>query len=382
MALFEYPQTRPYRGRYTTVFILAVCVVVIAVFTYVNVNLVGFTLTSAYSPNFTPERTLSWQAKWRASSNIGANMGCEPASLVAGGTFRTSVHHLYPKFSYPANSFYDSNTQRTFSTANYAGEVLTNCSVDSMEVSAYFFTSDTVFLATFSCVIGNNISVTATVSTTVGFQLFNVTTQSSIRLGNSILKPFGFDYFYKVVHISDQPSARPWDMKLGYNLGPGPQLAPAYGMVTDANALTYGDTYYFARQNVTSPETTPATENFIRIFWSSILSDLGTSSNSNMFTDLAVLNSSIKSLRNFGNPRFPEPAYRGVLSQPENWSLPLALEPVPIQSRYLCHFMSWKPTQTLVIDVMVATLTFFTLFWGCFKICLEYFFSQKEAGSE
>lgn len=46
--------------------------------------------------------------------------------------------------------------------------------------------------------------------------------------------------------------------------------------------------------------------------------------------------------------------------------------PSRLVQRYLCHSLVLKPTSTLVVDVMVATVSMFLVAWGIAQLGLTY----------
>jgi hypothetical protein len=49
------------------------------------------------------------------------------------------------------------------------------------------------------------------------------------------------------------------------------------------------------------------------------------------------------------------------------------VESTHLNAQYLCHYMSWKPATSLGADVLVATASFFMVFWACLGSILTYF---------
>ncbi|KAG9119252.1 hypothetical protein FRC07_005798, partial [Ceratobasidium sp. 392] len=57
---FEYPVSRPYPWRFTTISIVLASSAVLAALIYVNLTIVGVTTYTKYSSTFQPWKTPSW----------------------------------------------------------------------------------------------------------------------------------------------------------------------------------------------------------------------------------------------------------------------------------------------------------------------------------
>lgn len=66
-----------------------------------------------------------------------------------------------------------------------------------------------------------------------------------------------------------------------------------------------------------------------------------------------------------------------VLSLPFNQT-----QPVPFNARYLCHNLWWKTPTSLVVDVLVATVSLFMVYWGLLQLALKYLAARSSEKGE
>lgn len=111
-------------------------------------------------------------------------------------------------------------------------------------------------------------------------------------------------------------------------------------------------------------------KNYMRILSSSILSDLGIASQSNVLANADLFKSLMQPV---------DFAYRGtlntmpgamskvnaMLADLSNYSLPFtSIEPMQFNAEYMGHYQGWKPRESLAMDVCVAIASLFMVFWG------------------
>ncbi|QRW02500.1 hypothetical protein RhiLY_01498 [Ceratobasidium sp. AG-Ba] len=123
-------------------------------------------------------------------------------------------------------------------------------------------------------------------------------------------------------------------------------------------------------------------ENFATALWSAILSDLGMASPPNAFvhTDLfqQMIHSNLSGLSGISYSWINGTAADYVLSNLTNMHLPFNdVQPTSFNAKYLCHTITWKPITSLIVDVLVATSSFFLLFWGLMNLILKHFASKS-----
>ncbi|KAG8735921.1 hypothetical protein FRC10_010009 [Ceratobasidium sp. 414] len=124
-------------------------------------------------------------------------------------------------------------------------------------------------------------------------------------------------------------------------------------------------------------------ENFALILWSAILLDFGVASGSNILTDINLFEKVIHSGLWVSSAAWSSASgssrqvYRFapdiILKNPAKFNLPFtSIQPTSFNARYVCRNLSWKNPTNLVVDVLVATVTFFTTFWAALMFCLSY----------
>ncbi|QRV88342.1 hypothetical protein RhiJN_16360 [Ceratobasidium sp. AG-Ba] len=123
-------------------------------------------------------------------------------------------------------------------------------------------------------------------------------------------------------------------------------------------------------------------DNFATALWSAMLSDLGMASPPNAFVHTDLFQQMIHS--NFSDPPsgisyswINGTAANYVLSNMTGMQLPFDVQPTSFNAKYLCHKITWKPITSLIIDVLVATSSFFLLVWGLLNTILAYFASKS-----
>lgn len=115
-------------------------------------------------------------------------------------------------------------------------------------------------------------------------------------------------------------------------------------------------------------------ENYLRIFYSAILSDMGIASKSNVMTDIDLFKRVIRSTDLSSPAAGNKSEVNAVLENFPEYNLPLAsVQPSRLNSEYLCHYTSWKTHSALAMDVCVATASLFIAFWSSLQIILAFF---------
>ncbi|KAF8602122.1 hypothetical protein BDV93DRAFT_557890 [Ceratobasidium sp. AG-I] len=157
---FDYNLTRPYPWRYTSAYITAVSLLVILVLTYFNVALVGFNKVATYSEEYTLPREVSWVDRMKAMKLGGFKLGCESAMLVSGATYQTPNNI----FAYTIQRFYNSSNETYFSSTNYEGSLMNDCTVTQMDLFINLQFMESSLKATVNCPLPNNVQMFATAS--------------------------------------------------------------------------------------------------------------------------------------------------------------------------------------------------------------------------
>ncbi|KAG8765994.1 hypothetical protein FRC12_007147 [Ceratobasidium sp. 428] len=194
-----------------------------------------------------------------------------------------------------------------------------------------------------------------------------------------LLAAFGLDFMNQFLPL-EIPSV---------NLGPS-RLSTVYsGFVIDSDARFsyYGATWsgYGVLSNDGrslldgfSNKSISVFENFALVFRSAVLADLGVTSGLNPLTNDTLLRQVIH--QNLLVP--PGISYSWIngtaadfiLSNPTDFNLPFTdIRSTSFNARYSCRNMWWKTPTSLVVDVLVATMSFFTVFWAGLGTTLQYF---------
>ncbi|KAF8596420.1 hypothetical protein BDV93DRAFT_66240 [Ceratobasidium sp. AG-I] len=383
---FEYPVTRDYPWRFTTLSIFASSLVMIGSLAYLNVATIGMTTYTSYSSVFTEwkEPNRIDRLNVRAMNNF--TIGCESATLVAGGTYRTENG----AFTYTIQSLYDKASQKCISNAYYNGTSLETCTVGTITASGSFSTYEATFEATVNCSFPGDLEVVVTANTLSKVPFRGSTENVDSRLSplarsaSRLLKGVSSDYFYEVVLTAGQLNTTGVMRRL-----------TSFGFIFQINnnstidwldGSTFISETYVNRnpsklelKEATRSQSVEAFENYIQVLSSSILSDLGITSKPNVMTDCDLFKRVIQPIdftyrTNMGTSSGNISQVNMVLGDMSNYSFPFAsVQPTQFNAQYLCHYQAWKPRTNLITDVLVATVSLFTVFWGALKLALDFF---------
>ena len=184
--------------------------------------------------------------------------------------------------------------------------------------------------------------------------------------------------------------------------------SPNGGYAQSSNDATFTELTITARQ---------AIRNFAIAFHSAILVDLGSTAalaagepDNNILTNLTALQSRIRTaellssfiIQTNGSANgvdFQAPVAPYLLSHTSDFRLPIGARqlnadstassgnggdpgPAWLVQRYLCHSLVLKPTSTLVVDVLVATVSMFMVAWGIAQLGLMYVAKEHTTNGE
>ncbi|KAG9098099.1 hypothetical protein FS749_004683 [Ceratobasidium sp. UAMH 11750] len=384
---FDYPITRPYPWRFATLWIIIVSGLTFAFIVYANVAVVGMTAVTALSTAFQGEKTPSWVNRMNIKKTLRFNLGCDPTTLVAGGTYRTPNG----AFTYTIRNFVDKSTREVFSSIGYNGSSLSDCGVQSMGVFVNFITVDALFEANINCTLAGNLEMIATAPSLVTLradssssimerfeqELTHKQTQSTYLAPAiaRLLAALGTDFmnqFLPNIPTIDSTTVRTVysgfeiysDMKFFYH----PGTWSFFGAVSQGAILP----------KVFNNLSMSVFENFASVFWSAVLVDLGVTSRPNILTNAdlfrQVIHSDLPDIKGISLSWVNGTAANFILNNPTEFDLPFTnIQSTSFNARYMCRYLSWKTPVSLVVDVLVATVSFFMLFWAAFKIALQYF---------
>jgi hypothetical protein len=128
-------------------------------------------------------------------------------------------------------------------------------------------------------------------------------------------------------------------------------------------------------------------ENFALVLWSAVLSDLGVTSQPNILTDPELMRKVIH--LGLDVPQGIELSWINgtaadfVLSNMTEFKLPFNnTQAASFNARYLYRKMWWKTPTNLAVDVIVATVSFFLLFWAVLQLALRYLAVKSSANGQ
>ncbi|KAG8697877.1 hypothetical protein FRC08_006257 [Ceratobasidium sp. 394] len=381
---FEYPISRAYPWRFTTIVVFLASFAILGALFYVNVAIVGLTSYTRYSSEFIPWGSPSWADRLRISSVANRTVGCESATLVSGGTYQTPNG----AFTYTIQSLYDGSTGTPTSNANYNSSELSNCRVDTITLSAAYATYEASFDVTVNCSLKENIELTATTTSIVRvpwIEKKSDTARVTPLAGNTtqLLTAFGSDFFEDVL-FSGRALLWPKNIPLGaifyvYRLNANATIDWIFGSFSAAGWVTRNPGPNGFRLSV-SPSSVQACENYLRMLSASILSDLGVVSQQNPLTNADAFKAAIQPLDWAWRGNTSLTPFANLISGPNmtTYNIPYNfVRPTSFNAQYLCHYISWKATSNLIVDVFVATSSLFTLFWGTLHVSLAFFAKKK-----
>ncbi|KAF8602112.1 hypothetical protein BDV93DRAFT_220626 [Ceratobasidium sp. AG-I] len=371
---FEYTITRKYPWRFVSTSIAVASFLVLLGLVYTNIAIVGLNPISQYSDHFTASTSPSWRDRINVRKLGGFNLGCEPAMLVAGGTYKT----LNSIFTYEIQSFNNATTGMNFSSMNYEAWDLDRCSVPQMDLLLDAQIHESSLRATINCSLPGNASLIATtaVDATLLTQFARIPASApgySARIAESLFRLLKLTGT-QVVNIRPTDTLR---VRFAYELQQNATIRVTSTTITGITWAYFGNTN--GEKKYIGDVDTQTIHNYIYVFWSAILTDLGSVSEVDLFTNTTTL------ARLLINPPSPSATFPTNSSghSPEALSelgLPLdSTGPSRFTNRYLCHTLSWKPAASLVVDVLVATLSFFMAYWATLNLALSHFAKRNSS---
>ncbi|EUC62632.1 transmembrane protein, putative [Rhizoctonia solani AG-3 Rhs1AP] len=411
MPALEYPVTRQYPWRWTTLTVCFCAGFVLVALGLLNFAAVGYNTQSSYYDEFTTSKGVEWKNKLNVGYTQGSSMKCDPSNIVLGGTYRTNN----AIFALNVESLRDPVTTAPLGSANYSGDALDNCGVNRIYMMAEYATHEVKYRAQVACrslslFVNFTVDSVATIRAGVPNGIVNVDTLGSFdheqsrpeAVATSVLYALGLDVLASIFFSSPPvPSASSvvngsatsiwaeWDP-----LASGTDLPLVLsGMASaDGSYLQTTNSSAFDSQNF-SFIARAAMRNFAIALHSAILVDLGSTvdlgTNNNILTSPSALQSRIQTdelLSTFmtqtvgsaNGLNFSIPVAPLLLSNPKQFRLPIAARqadganPARLVQRYLCHRLVLKPPATLIVDVLVATMSMFMVGWGLAQIALMY----------
>lgn len=272
--------------------------------------------------------------------------GCEPATLVPGETYRT----LNDVFEYTVKEVIHSSSHKRLPSASYSGTPLTNCSVDTMEIQATLSTHEMKFEATINCPLPEN-------------QILVLSSQSRVSIETKGTDDTIFNHTSKPLHMVLPRIVSVYDYHVfSQVLRTGQLSVPMFGntmisaMYFQAKLEKQSEIHYtqgvlhgaFASLGYSeaikelSKLSVLSIENYMRIWWSALLIDLGAESDSNVLTDAQLLNRKVPSI------------HGGIYGEKTKFMSPLPpIEPTRLNMQYRCTVMKWKSIGQLISDLLI-----------------------------
>ncbi|QRV73485.1 hypothetical protein RhiJN_01499 [Ceratobasidium sp. AG-Ba] len=345
------------------------------------------------STNFQPAKTPSWTDRMNIATMIDFNLGCDPATLVAGSTYRTANG----AFTYKAQGFVKQDTKEVFSSITYNASSLSNCTIANMGMFANSVSFDALFEATVRCPLPDGIVMRATASSLITLredadtsimkryqdELVDKDTRSSYLAPaiSKLLAAFGVDFMNQF--IPEIPKIQtnltsPMTVYAPFTIGPDMRFFHLNGTFSSHGGVQQSP----GIRDVVGRDSLFVYENFAYIFWSGILSDLGKSARPNILTDANVFERSIRRdmviKQGLKFTWLNGSGIESVLRNKTEFRIPFEnIDDTSFNAQYLCRSISWKSTAELIVDVLVATVSFFQLFWSALNAVASYFAAKS-----
>ncbi|KAF8596404.1 hypothetical protein BDV93DRAFT_610898 [Ceratobasidium sp. AG-I] len=318
-------------------------------------------------------------------------IGCDSATLVTGATYQT----LNGEFTYTITSLYDQTTGKRTSNASYNGTMLSNCTVDTITVTASYSTYEATFEATVNCSFPDGLEVIATTSTAVSMPIEGLREAIDGRSSNlahdasRLISGVGSDFFYEVVfrdlllpNRTDMTSLR-FFFQIYQNFTidelEGSRYIGVKHLDVHANLTNM--------EEIISPQSPIFFKNYLWILSSAILSDLGIASQPNVMASKDLFMNYIEPV-SFSEivatkmPSIPI-TVNGILANMSSYNLPFtSIQPTRFSAQYLCNYRDWKTPTSLVMDICVATTSLFLGFWGTLRVVLGFLARRMSAKSK
>ncbi|KAF8596081.1 hypothetical protein BDV93DRAFT_548523 [Ceratobasidium sp. AG-I] len=375
-AFFDYPIQRPYPWRFTTSSILAASITVLILLGYFNLAIAGLASISYSSTTFIKSGDPSWVDRMNLGKMLNRTIGCEPTTLVSGGTYKTQNG----LFSYPLERIISEENGQDLSMIAYDGSVIENCTIISIGAWGDYSKPDLHVGGKVQCFLPGGIQLRTSfqnfmypgtpLSPLNQYYDLKVTDETYLaRTANLLVAAFMLDVrdsFYFVVGEHSSTYA-PCDF---YVAGQSTKN-PLPGVITCLDDFLATDQ---AQTLLT------ALDNYMQVVWSAVLLDFGVNTSQNILTDTQLM---LRSFRPYpSNSSISPPYVHGatdeVLANTTGFGLPIKQSPpTSFNARYLCHRMWWKSPNNLVLDVTVATVSLFMAYWAMLSFALRYFATRS-----
>ncbi|QRV88333.1 transmembrane protein [Ceratobasidium sp. AG-Ba] len=291
--------------------------------------------------------------------------GCEPAALLTASTYQTPNG----AFRYTVKSLYDTGNKVPTSNSYYNGSLLENCWISSIAATGNFVIQEANLEATANCSLSGNIEMVITTNYPITLKGTFEHVTNSLDSDSRRASWTSDTVFNLLVHFSS-------DLVTWMNFAP----ASSNAFYDDFRFNTSGAVKFSSGGADHTPGATGLIQewpmdsrgkNLAYIFASCVLTDLGVGTSRNMLTSVESFHHYIEPTQNYSV------ANELLSGKMEEYSLPFTfVRPALFNAYYLCHYISWKPPTSLLIDVFVSTVSIFMVFWAALNLGLR-FWAQK-----
>ncbi|KAF8602123.1 hypothetical protein BDV93DRAFT_545523 [Ceratobasidium sp. AG-I] len=249
----------------------------------------------------------------------GFNLGCDPATLVSGGTFQTPL--------------------QCFENAAGFGHLAFRIIVDISE-----FTPNNLDPHFERITEGSSIYPTKLARTVLSLLII------AARDCNLFVRS---DIFTK--------------MWITYQLNDDLTMFPTWTTVSGPGWIgNHPEDYSMALESYSQI----IIHNYFYVLWAGILADMGSTSKLDLLANITTMRRFIQDYPLRDNTKGPTFIYDNL----SMLGLPVdPVQPTHLTTRYLCRHMAWKPILSLLVDVIVATLSLFMAYWATLALILGYY---------
>ncbi|CAE6451175.1 unnamed protein product [Rhizoctonia solani] len=145
MISLDYPVTREYPWRRTTLIVYILAGLVVVALGLFNFAAVGYNTQSAYYDEFKASAGINWKNKFNTKYTQESSIHCQPSNIDLGGTYRTNN----AIFALNVENLRDPITLAPLGSAFYSGDVLDNCDVNRIYMVAEYAMQEVKYRAGF-----------------------------------------------------------------------------------------------------------------------------------------------------------------------------------------------------------------------------------------
>lgn len=419
VSIFTYNISRPWPFKWFTPVVLLGTVILMVLFSLLNLVSNGYVLAVQYTDN--PNATTTsqvWFNKWPSFLTSKVRPTCQASGIAIGTKILTNNTALTYTLDSVSQITKD-NPGQFAPTLIYQNNLLSNCAITSATISYGFMDRTATQIAMsrwgvegkafVTCQIGTDEGIAtfnltaiynyipSTVSTYAGLYAFtgrNATNSASLYWGESLLSMYWRQASLDLQNAINSPNATNDYAKGTLTFLPNPgkmgdmtsldyfQLQYRWVSAIDGG-IEWGDTNTPGTLSAQQafPNVWTSADAFIKSLYSTVLVDLGqTASGPNILTNTTLLQ---HYTANFSRISEGSSNYKlGPALQDYN-SLkaqtgPLGISPSVILSSYLCSSPHLKPTGDLIVAVFIADLVLLSAAWSLFKFIMGIVVIRKD----